>query len=158
MKTLTEFPAMNLKNAAKVKQELTASGKTPEELPQAFGESLKIEGDRLTYLLNALEIIGNRMEDLKRTVVYSLGENEKAPQGAVQKGDQYYLVEYYPALEKKGSKKEFKGAHPAGDQKKGNRGKKGGGGRGRNDRTERSPAGPKSKPSSDFPKISTGKV
>ncbi len=102
MKTLTEFPGINLKNAARIHKDLAASGKTPEELTPALGESLKLEGDRLQFLVHSLEIVGTRLEDLKRVVVYApVQEGEKTPTGVVQKGDHFYLVEYYPSLAKK---------------------------------------------------------
>lgn len=134
MKTLTEFAAVSLKIAAKTKQELTTAGKTAEELPAAMGEALKVEGDKLTFLMNAIEVVGDKVEDLKRVVVFTLGENEKAPHGAVQKGEQYYSTEYYPPLNPP------KGRGPQGgpgdkgrggkDGKKGKRGRGGRGGRG----------------------------
>lgn len=133
MKTLTEFPGMNLKLAAKAKQDLLASGKTAEELPQAMGEALKIEGDRLNFLLNALELVGTKLEDLKRTVVYSLAEGEKAPARTTQKGDHYYLVEYFPSLTKNEPSKNRgpqDGDKPKGRGAKGRKGKRGGGGKG----------------------------
>ena len=100
MKTLTEFFGMNLKQAAQTRKELIDSGKTPEELPAALGEALKLEGDRLNHLIHALDAVGTRLQDLKRVVVFSAQEGEKAPQKATQKGEHYYLVEYYPSLEK----------------------------------------------------------
>jgi hypothetical protein len=127
MKTLTEFPVMNLKNAIRTKQELVTSGKTAEELPQALGEVLKIEGDRLNWLINAVELVGTKQEDLKRVVVYGLNEGEKAPAHATQKGDQYYLVEYYPSLNKNTGKGHPKSDHPGQENRKGK--KRGRGGR-----------------------------
>src|SRR4051812_43170715 len=100
MKTITEFPGMNLKNAAKARQDLITSGKTPEELPAALGEILKLEGPRLEFLVTVLDIIGTKLNDLKRACVYAPNEGEKAPPGLLQKGDHYYLVEYFPSLSK----------------------------------------------------------
>ena len=93
MKTITEFDATRLKNAAKIQQELQAAQKPAEELPQAIGESLKLEGDALNFLLNALAVAESskkKLNDLKRVVVFSLSEGEKAPFSAQQKGDQYF--------------------------------------------------------------------
>ncbi|MGK5087299.1 hypothetical protein WDW86_07050 [Bdellovibrionota bacterium FG-2] len=101
MKTLTEFAAITLKNASKTQAELTTAGKTPEELPAAMGEALKLEGDKLTFLLAALEIVGTKVTDLKRVVVYSLNEGETAPPTVKQKGEHCYLVEFYPSLTQK---------------------------------------------------------
>ncbi|MFL5814487.1 MAG: hypothetical protein ACJ763_12995 [Bdellovibrionia bacterium] len=136
MKTLTEFAAVTLKNAAKTKQELTTAGKTAEELPAAMGEALKVEGDKLTFLMNALEVVGDKLEDLKRVVVFTLGENEKAPYGAVLKGEQHYSTEYYPPLNPpkgkgpQGGGDKGRGGKGGKDGKKGKRGRGGRGGRG----------------------------
>jgi hypothetical protein len=125
MKTLTEFTATTLANAAKAKQELIAAGKTPEELPAALGEALKVEGDKLSLLLSALDTLGEKApKDLKRVVVLSLGEGEKAPAGSKQVEDKCFLIENY-AMPSKGPQ----GAGPH-DDKKG-RGDKRGGGKGR---------------------------
>ncbi len=126
MKTLTEFPSQTLKNAAKTHQELTAAGKTPEELPAALGEALKVEGDKLTRLIAAIEVVGTRFDDLKRVVVLqTTAEGEKAPSGAQQKGELYYVTEYYASLQPQ---------KPAGRGDRDDRGgKKGRGGKGRRD-------------------------
>jgi hypothetical protein len=100
MKTITEFPSMSLKNAAKTKQDLITSGKTPDELPAALGEALKVEGNRLEFLVAILDIVGTKLNDLKRAIVYAPNEGEKPPQGLLQKGDHFYLVEYFPSLAK----------------------------------------------------------
>jgi hypothetical protein len=103
MKTLTEFAAATLLNALKTKKELTASGKTPEELPAAMGESLKLEGDKLAFLLHAADLIESKTVDLKRVIVFTLAEGEKAPNGAQAKEEKYYAAEYYPPLVKPGA-------------------------------------------------------
>lgn len=130
MKTLTEFPGMNLKNAAKQKKDLIAAGKSAEELPQAMGEAFKVEGDKLNFLLNALEIVGDKLEDLKRALVFSLAEGEKAPPHSAQKGDQYYLVEYYPSLNKRKPQGRFSDASGRSDPADKKRKKRGRGRRG----------------------------
>jgi hypothetical protein len=124
MKTLTEFAVPTLKNAFQKKQELTAAGKTAEELPAAMGESLKLEGDKLTYLLAALDVVGEKTNDLKRVIVSALNEGEKAPSGAKLIGEKYFTVEYYPSLHKGGPRKPEEGR---GDKRGGKRdGKRGG--------------------------------
>jgi hypothetical protein len=123
MRTITEFPVSTLKTAMKTKQDLLTAGKTAEELPAAMGEALKLEGDKLTNVLNALEVVGTKTHDLKRVVVFALLENEKAPAGVLQKGDHYFAIEYFPPLP--GSQP--KGRGPRED---GGRGGKRGGGRG----------------------------
>lgn len=143
MRTVTEFAALTIKNAAKTQQELTAAGKTAEELPAAMGEALKLEGDRLNHLLGALEVAGNRLDDLKRVLVIALNEGETAPSGAQQKGEQWLIAEYFAPLVKKG-------AHPAedrsgkrGDKRGDRRGKRGPGRGGDKDRGGRPPRGPR---------------
>ncbi len=155
MKTLTEFPSINLKNAAKLKQDLIASGKTAEEVPQALGESLKLEGDRITFLVNALEMVGTRFQDLKRVVICAITEGEKAPNGYTQKGDHFYLVEYFPSLEKKAPQA---GAQHSDPKKKKGRGRRGEGkGQGRNERNDRNDRGPR-RPAVQVQPKSEGKV
>lgn len=135
MKTLTEFQNLVLKTAVKTKQELLQAGKTPEELPQALSEALKLEGDKFTWLMNAVDAVGTKDRDLKRVVVFSLGENEKPPQGATQMGEHYYAVEYYPPLAGQGPKDKGRrdGRPPGkgGDKKRRGKGGRGGGERDR---------------------------
>ena len=130
MRTITEFHASTLKNAIKTKEELLAAGKTAEELPAAMGEALKLEGDKLNHVLNALEVVGTKTHDLKRVVILALNENEKAPSGVQQKGEQYFAVEYFPPLP--GTQPKGRGPRDGKrDGKRGDRkGKKGRGGRG----------------------------
>lgn len=82
--------------------ELQAAGKTPEELPQAMGEALKLEGDKLKYLLTALEVLGNKTNNLKRVSVFTLNEGEKAPAKAKVKEGVYFEVYYFPPLPNQG--------------------------------------------------------
>jgi hypothetical protein len=132
MKTLTEVPGPNLKNAAKVKQDLATAGK----MPQALGEALKLEGDKLNYLLTAVEVVGEKQTDLKRVMVYALNEGEKAPHGALQKGEHYYLVEYFPSLNPPKAK-------GRGDQNEDRGGKRGGRGGKGGDRDKKRGRGPR---------------
>lgn len=137
MKTLTEFASLHLKNAAKTKQELTTAGKTAEELPAALGEALKIEGDKLTFLLHALELVQAKLADLKRVIVFTLAETEKPPANATKHGEHYYLVEFYPSAQ---SQNERNAPSKDGKDGKGGRGdKKKPGGRDRTNRPARPP-------------------
>lgn len=148
MKTLTEFDGFALKNALAKKKELTDAGKTAEELPAALGEALKLEGDRLTFMMAAMEVAESRLDGLKRVVVYTVDEGKTAPKGAVQKGEKHYLAEYFFTAQPKraggrdgdrpgrGGKRGGKG-----DKRGGKRGERGGGGgRGRGPRPEGAPA------------------
>src|SRR5437868_3151996 len=112
MKTLTEFTGPTLKNASKTKADLLAAGKTPEELPQAMGEALKIEGDKLKFLMAALETVGDKFNDLKRVVVSA---------GAAEGETEKYHAEYFAPLASKNAKPERGGR----DGGKGGRGRDG---------------------------------
>lgn len=127
MKTLTEFPVAQFKSAAALQKELASVGKTPEEIPQGIGEALKLEGDRLNWFMSALEVVGGETSDLKRVVVFTLAEGEKAPNGSVQKGEQYYIAEYYPAIAPKTNNRKFEGKRPGkrGERKQGKKGPRG---------------------------------
>jgi hypothetical protein len=128
MKTLTEFAAPVLKNAALKHAELTAAGKTAEELPAAMGEALKLEGDKLTHLLGALEALGTKTHELKRVVVSTLNEGETAPSTAKLVGEKYYTPEYYmPMVRNEAPTRDAKGGR---DGKRGGRDGKGRGGPG----------------------------
>ncbi|MEK6705108.1 MAG: hypothetical protein AABZ06_04920 [Bdellovibrionota bacterium] len=98
MKTITEFGSITLKEVAKKKNELTTSGKTPEEISQEISTVFKLDGNKLKLIMNSLDVIGTKLNDLKRVVVLSLSENEKPPTGAVPKEEYYFRAEYYPPL------------------------------------------------------------
>lgn len=109
--------------------ELTASGKTAEETSQALAETYKLEGDKLKHFTAALDLAKAKANNLKRVLVFSLAEGEKAPAGAVEKEGSYYATEFFYVPEKK---------KPHGPKGKGFGGKggkgKGRGGRGRGPR------------------------
>lgn len=151
MKTITEFLGVQIKNAAKTIEELTAAGKTAEELPAALGEAVKMEGDKLKFLMNAVEVSkqGSKkgIDNLKRVVVIQLGENEKAPYGAIKKDEQCYVIEMIPQAysaaraqaEANRDRDDRRGGGKGRGDKKGGKGGRGGrdggrdGGRGRRD-------------------------
>ncbi|MNL18829.1 hypothetical protein D3C87_1399940 [compost metagenome] len=105
------------------KAALTAEGKSAEEIQTSIGESFKMEGDKLKYFINALEVAGQNQKDLKRVYVISLNEGEKAPAKATQLEELHYVPEFLITA---------KPAAPAADAKGGRGGKGGnrGGGRG----------------------------
>lgn len=140
MKTITEFTVSTLKNALKTKQDLSASGKTAEELPAAMGEALKLEGDKLTLLLSALEVVEKKTNDLKRVVVWSLAEGETAPRGTEKKGEHYFGIEFFPPMPGQEPKRHGrgKGRDAKGGRDKDKRGK----GRGRGPRRDDQRQGP----------------
>jgi hypothetical protein len=140
MKTITEFSGFTLKDALKKYAELSSGepAKTPEEISQAMGEAFKLQDEKLKLFLAALEMVKERNERLKRVVVMTLAENEKAPHGAEKREEHFFLPEFFP--EPFGTKKKFegKGRHGGRDDKR--KGKKRRGGR-RGDRRDREGGG-----------------
>ncbi len=121
MKTLTEFPGMNLKSAVKIRNGFIADGKSPEELSQLLSQTLKLDVDKLSFLMNALEVVGSQWEDLKRVVVFGLNAGEKPSVGGIQKGDHIYLVEHYASVSPKIAKNESHHHHSKGNGRPGQR-------------------------------------
>lgn len=131
MKFVTEFANMTLTQALKTRAALVAEGKQPEEVQAALGTTYKLEGEKLTHLVNSVEVASQNTENLKRVLVVSLSEGEKAPAKAVQVEAFHYVPEFLVM------------SQPAQVEKKdarGGRGGRGGGGKGRSN------SGPKESP------------
>ena len=71
MKAVTEFASFTLNQAIKTKAALSAEGKTPEEIQESIGQTFKCEGEKLGYLMNAIDVAGANTEGLKRVMVMS---------------------------------------------------------------------------------------
>ena len=123
MKSVTEFWAISLNQGLAKKTALTTEGKSPEEVSAAIGEQFKMEGEKLTHFINAMEVASQNPEKLSRVRVVSLAEGENAPQKAIQVEAHHYFPEFQAAPKPVQSKK-------AGADQKGGRGGGGGGGRG----------------------------
>ncbi len=129
MKTITEFSPSVIKSASRIRVELAASGKTPEEIPAGLGEALKMEGDKLTHFMWAIEVVAEKTADLKRVLVFSVAEGEKAPSSAKEKNGVYFMVEYYPPLNPPGGRgkpQDGRSAKDDGKRRGGKRGERGG--------------------------------
>ena len=124
MKSITEFANVTITAAMKTKAALTAEGKSPEEIQAGLGETFKMEGDKLKHFANALEVAGANQENLKRVLVVSLAEGEKAPAKAIQVEEHYYVPEFHVDPKTTQKKHDDKGARGG---KGGGRGGKGGG-------------------------------
>ncbi|MDG0815525.1 hypothetical protein [Bdellovibrio svalbardensis] len=94
MKSVTEFPTFTLNKGLAAKAALTTEGKNAEEISASLGETFKFEGDKLKHFVNALEVAGQNKDALKRVVVMSLNEGEKAPAKAVQVEEFHYVPEF----------------------------------------------------------------
>ncbi|MBC7693132.1 MAG: hypothetical protein H7222_15315 [Methylotenera sp.] len=160
MKTLTDFFGKSLRTLEEQMTQITqdathsatealkAEGKSDEEfqaaLPEAIqtaintklGELTKYEGDKLTWLKNALSLVKNKKGNLKRVLVMQAAEGESAPHGAQEIDGKHFSVEFF---EEAGRPAETQAAPQGkfGDKKGGGKGRGGrdgkpgaGGGRG----------------------------
>jgi hypothetical protein len=94
MKSVTEFPTFKLVQGLTAKNALLAEGKTPEEVQQNLGEKFKLEGDKLKYFVNAVEVAGQNLEKLSRVLVVSLAEGETIPPKATKVDEHHYVPEF----------------------------------------------------------------
>jgi hypothetical protein len=122
MKAVTEFSNFKLAQGLKAKNELATGGKTPEEIEIGLGEAMKLEGEKLKYFVNALEIATPQMEKLTRVVIMSLNEGEAAPAKATQIDSFVYVPEFLAPPKAPAEKT---------DGGRGGRGGRGGGGGGK---------------------------
>ena len=97
MKSVTEFWSFALNQGLKTKADLTAEGKTPEEIQAALGTAFKFEGDKLKHFINAMEVASQNQDKLSRVLVVSLNEGETAPPKAVKIEESHYVPEFQVA-------------------------------------------------------------
>jgi len=95
MKAVTEFANVTLSQALKTKAALTAEGKSPEEIQESLGQSFKMEGDKLKYFVNALEVAGANTQNLKRVLVVSFAEGENVPGKATKVEELHYVPDFF---------------------------------------------------------------
>lgn len=102
MKTLTEFSGTLLRAAAELRRkhreahpsEAEPAADAPAAERQAVGEAMKIDGDRLSRLMEALEVVGESIAGVRLLRVLS---GEQPPPGGVKIGDFYFVVDLIPA-------------------------------------------------------------
>jgi hypothetical protein len=95
MKAVTEFSVFTLNKAIQTKTALAAEGKTPEEIQENLGQSFKLEGEKLGYFIQSLEIASTNSNNLKRVLIVRLTEGEKAPAKAIQVEELHYIPEFF---------------------------------------------------------------
>jgi hypothetical protein len=130
MKSVTEFPNFKLAQGLSAKTALAAEGKSPEEIQTSIGEKFKLEGDKLKYFINAIEVAGQNMEKLTRVLVVSFVEGEKLPPKATKLEELHYVPEFQAEPKKKEEVKDAKAGGrggPGGGKGRGGPGGKGGG-------------------------------
>jgi hypothetical protein len=94
VKAVTEFPAFTLNKALQIKTTLAAEGKSADEIKENLGQNFKLEGEKLGYFIQSLEVATTHKENLKRILVVKLNEGEKAPVKAVQVEEMTYVPEF----------------------------------------------------------------
>lgn len=119
MRSVTEFPVHKLKEAAQIKAQFAAEGKSPEEVQAGLGEKFKMEGDKLKHFINALEVAAQNPEKLHRVLVVALNEGENAPAKSVKVEEHHYVPDF--GTDPRPVNKEK--APPPGSQKGGGKGK-----------------------------------
>lgn len=97
MKSVTEFWNATLTRGLKTKADLTAAGKSPEEISAGLGETFKYEGDKLKHFINAMEVAAQNPDKLSRVLVVQVGEGEKVPEKAAKIEEHHYVPEFQQA-------------------------------------------------------------
>lgn len=127
MKAITEFSVFTLTKALQAKTALVADGKTPEEIQESLGQTMKLEGEKLGYLVQSLDVASENIQHLKRVLVLKLGEGEKAPPKAVAVSEVHFVPEFFAqAQSQPAAASAGKGGRGGRNQQRG--GGKGGGG------------------------------
>ncbi|OFZ16199.1 MAG: hypothetical protein A2Z20_00090 [Bdellovibrionales bacterium RBG_16_40_8] len=112
MKSITEFQTHKLVKAIEAKTALAAEGKTPEEIQQNLGATFKLEGDKLKFFFNALDVAAQNIEKLSRILVVSLAEGENAPHKAIKIEEHHYIPDFQVEARQPILEKPTKGARP----------------------------------------------
>lgn len=161
MKTITEFPATLLRQAIAFRKQQRAAeppaaappapaeGEAPQDAtptsapaanPEAaaLGAAVGVEGQRLERLMEALAVVGDRVDAVNRVRVFG---GEEQPQGGHKQGDFYYVVDLIPRPQDGGRRNRDR--HGGRDRGERGRGGPGGGPGGREREPPRSevPAG-----------------
>ncbi len=89
MKTLTEFSGVALSASQRA---IVPADATPEQLAEAW----HVDPQKVPFLTHALELYATRPHGVKRIVVLQTMASEKPPEGAVQRGEHFYMTEFFP--------------------------------------------------------------
>lgn len=97
MRSVTEFPTFKLVQGIELKKALLAESKSEEEVQAALGEKFKLEGDKLKFFFNALEVANTNLDKLSRVLIVSFAEGESAPSTATKVEEHHYIPEFVSA-------------------------------------------------------------
>lgn len=121
MKSITEFASPILQKVLAAKAILTSEGKSAEEIATSMGESFKLEGDKLKYILAAADLVADK-KAVRRVLVASIAEGETPPAKYQKVEDNYYLVETLEPIKAPIIATSTKGGGRGGPRKGGNQG------------------------------------
>lgn len=124
MKSITEFPSFVLSKGLAAKTALAAEGKSPEEMQASLGTAFKLEGEKLTHFIAAMDVAAKNTQDLRRVLVIGLAEGENVPAAAVKIEEHYYLPEFLLVAKPKAAEGDRKGGRKGGPGGKGKSGPK----------------------------------
>src|SRR5690606_34538709 len=102
--------------------------KQDEAAIAAVAEALSVQPDRAARLVEALDIIGDRIDEVRLVRVF---QGEKGPQGAVSRGEFHYVIDRV-ATAQRGRRDDRRGDRRG--ERRGDRGERRGGFGGRGDR------------------------
>lgn len=110
MKAVTEFASFTINAATKAKAALEAEGKSAEDVQASLGTTYKCEGEKLGYLMKAIEVAATGPQNLKRVLVMKLAEGESAPPKSVAGEDGIcYVAESQVEIRKEQPKRDERG-------------------------------------------------
>ncbi|HLL24833.1 MAG TPA: hypothetical protein VK427_22020, partial [Kofleriaceae bacterium] len=94
---------------------------------QALATQLGVQPDRAARLMEALDIVGNRIDQVRLVRVF---QGEAGPHGAVSRGEFHYVIDRVAGPSRGGSRDDRRGGGDRGGRGGGDRGGRGGGGGG----------------------------
>ena len=120
-----------------------SSAQIDAALEAKIGETRKLEGEKLSLFMTALQMTEGKKGNLKRVVVGALNEGEKAPSGAIEKDGKFFVIEFFSEHAQRQAPVEDRDARGGRDGKRGGgRDGKGRGGPGGGAGGGRGPGGP----------------
>ena len=125
MKTLTEFSTVVLRRAAQARAARSGEGLEGDALAAAIAGDLSIQEDRAKRLVEALDVIGAGVEQVRLVRVF---QGEKGPIGAASVGEFHYAIDRAQALGSKRRDRDDRRGGRGGDRDRGGGGGGGGGG------------------------------
>lgn len=139
LRTFTEYDGFRLRNALNAVAGLEKEGKSAEEIEAALKEQFKLEDEKLKLFQAAMTVAKQKLEHLKRVIVYHRPDNaiEGAPPVGYEEAEAKYLKSEFfyipqPKRAPRGDRRDGKGGGRRGGGNPRGRGGRDGGGR--NDR------------------------